>query len=268
MKISLNTIRVGIVISAVVLCAGLLALAQDSSPSPSLGDIARKTRKANAAPGHIAGKQLANEEEDGPDSTGVWRVRLCTHTPCYELSVTLPKNSKWTRPKEEPRPVLIPLPGQEPDAGRVIRLYVAESLGITYAPLDGSKRLFLQGWFSRPEYFGQGARISQDEHVQLDAANALISHFTVAASETRFRGLSIIASSSNGNYGFACAYRDEDTSIASSICDGIIRSAHNQVLDTGKRPMYPGYQPPDYYPYYPRIDDPPVNRPDDDDPQD
>jgi len=265
MKISLITIRAWIVVTAVVFCSGLLASSQDSSgQTQSLADIARKTRKDNAAPGHVAGKQLVDEEEDGPDTTGVWRVRLCTHTPCTELSVTLPKNAKWTRGKDEPRPALIPLPGQEPDAGRVIRLYVADSLGgpvYYYAPLDGAKRLFLQGWFSHPEYFGVGARISQDEHVQVDTATGLISHFTVPASETKYRGLSIVVASMNGIYGFACVYRDADASAAASICDGIIKSAHNESLDPGRRPYFPGYQPPTYYPYYPRIDDPPPHQP-------
>jgi hypothetical protein len=267
MKTWLITIRVCLVAAALVFCTGLFASAQDSSePSPSLADVARKTRKDNAAPGHVAGKQLENEEEDGPDTTGVWRVRSCTRTPCTELSITLPKEAKWTRSKDEPRPVLIPLPGQEPDADRVIRLYVAESLTTTvrYAALDGAKRLFLQGWFSRPEYFGNGARISQDEHLQLDVANALISHFTVAASETRYRGLSIVVASSNGIYGFACVYREVDANAAASICDGITRSAHNQVLDPGMRPVFPGYIPPQYNPYYPRVDDPAPDPPEND----
>lgn len=268
MKTSGITIRACAGVTALILCTGLLASAQDSSAqAPSLADIARKTRKDNAAPGHAVGKQLVNEEEDGPDTTGLWRVRLCTRTPCTELSVSLPKEAKWTRAKDEPRPVLIPLPGQEPDADRVIRLYVADSLGVMNAPLDGAKRLFLQGWFSRPEYFGQGARVSLDEHLQMDVANALISHFTVAASETRYRGLSIVAASSNGIYGFACVYRDADTTAAGSICEGIIKSAHNQVLDQGMRPVYPNYQPPQYYPYYPRIDDPPIYRPENDEPE-
>jgi hypothetical protein len=270
MKISFNTIRGWIAVAALVLCTGLGIAAQDSSgQSPSLGDVARKTRKENSAPGHVVGKTLVNEEEDGPDTTGVWRVRLCTRTPCYELAVNLPKDAKWTRVKDEPRPVLIPLPGQEKDAGHVIRLYVAEALGTNYySPLDGAKRLFLQGWFSRPEYFGQAARIGLDEHVQVDTASALISHFTIAGGETRYRGLSIVAASPNGNYGFACVYRDEDASVAGSICDAIVKSARTQALEPGRRPFYPNYQPPTYYPYYPRIDDPRIEPPGNDDPED
>src|SRR6202008_4658620 len=137
-----STIRNWIVAPTFVLCAGLLLVAQDSGQSPSLGDVARSMRKERSAAGHVPGKQLVNEEEDGPDTTGIWRVRLCTRTPCDELSVTLPKEAKWTRPKEEPRPVLIPLPGLDKDPGRVIRLYVAESLGPVYSPVDGAKRLF------------------------------------------------------------------------------------------------------------------------------
>jgi hypothetical protein len=270
MKISLTKrtkTRRWMAVAPLLLCAGVLASAQDSA-SPSLADIARKTRKDNSAPGHVVGKQLVNEEEDGPDTTGVWRVRLCTRTPCNELSVTLPKSAKWTRAKSEPRPALILLPGAEPDPDRVIRLYVADSLATQYAMLDGPKRLFLQGWFSRPEYFGQAAHVVLDEHVQVDGANALISHFTLAATETRYRGLSIVVASQNGVYGFACVYRDADATQAGNICEGIIKSAHNQALDQGARPFYPNYQPPQYYPYYPRIDDPPINRPENDDPED
>jgi hypothetical protein len=242
--------------------------------TPSLADVARKTREENAAPGHVPGKQFGNDEDDGPDATGIWRVRLCMRTPCYELSVTLPKEAKWTRAKDEPRPVLIPLSGRElvrvdtdvdknvntdKDASRVIRLYAAElptGPAPFYASLDGAKRQFLQGWFSRTEYFGQAARILQDEHRQADLATILISHFTVASPETKFRGISIIAASPNGNYGFACVYRDEDADAAASICDAIVNSAHSQALEPGQRTIYPYYRPPVYYPYYPRIDDP------------
>lgn len=267
MKITLLTIRRLMPVAMLLLCTGPLASAQDPTcETPSLGDVARQTRKDNSAPGHVAGKQLANEEEDGPDSTGVWRVRLCTNNPCYELSVALPKEAKWTRAKDEPRPVLIPLPGQEKSADRAIRVYAAQLpmrppggpyYGAYYSPIDASKRQFLQSWFARPEYFGQGARITQDEHVQMEVnSGAVISHFTVASLETKYRGLAIIAGSPNGNYGFACVYRDEDNNAASSICDAIVRSAHSQALVPGQRPFYPNYQPPQYYPYYPRIDDP------------
>jgi len=275
MRISLITIRRCITIVALLFCAALLASAQESTgEAPSLGDVARKVRKENSAPGHVAGKTLANEEEDGPDTTGVWRVRLCTRTPCYELSVALPKNAKWTRAKDEPRPVLIPIPGPEPDAGRIIRLYGAELTSPSPAQnpfqtqLDGAKRLFLQGWFSRPEYFGQGARISLDERLQVDATFAVISHFSVAAAETKYLGESIVASSPNGNYGFACVYRSEDASSAASICDAILRSARSQALEPGARPLYPNYLPPQYYPYYPRIDDPARTPPGVEDPTD
>lgn len=266
MNISTGTTRAWAAMVALVLSAGIYVSAQDSSrQAPSLGDVARKTRKERLAAGHVRGRQLVNEEEDGPDTTGVWRVRLCTRTPCDELSITLPKEAKWTRTKQEPRPVLIPLPGNDEDANRVIRLYVAESLGPMYSPVDGAKRLFLQGWFSRPEYFGQSARIALDEHLHLDNADAVISHFTVTASDTKYRGLSIVAGTSNGNYGFACAFREQDSTAAASVCDAIVKSARNQVLDSGKRPVYPGYQPPAYYPRVddPRMDDRPYDPSDD-----
>ena len=256
MRILGGTIRTAIGGWALVLCAGLVASAQDPGQSPSLGDVARTTRKEHAAPGHVPGKQLVNEEEDGPDTTGVWRVRLCSATPCYELSIALPKSPKWTRPKAEPRPVLIPLPGTEADANRVIRIYPAEALGPQYSQVDAAKRLFLQGWFARPEYFGQAARIVLDEHVQIDGANATISHFTVTGDSGKYRGLSVVASTANGNYGFACAFREEDASAATSTCDAIVKSARSQALEPGKRPVYPYYPPPVYYPRY-DPDDPP-----------
>lgn len=276
MKDCLLTTRGYLATAALVLSVGMFASAQDAA-TPSLADVARKTRQQNSAPGHPVGKQLVDEEEDGPDTTGVWRVRLCTRTPCNELSVTLPKNSKWTRAKDEPRPVLIPLSGPEPDPDRVIRLYVAESLVSTtrYSLLDGAKRLFLQGWFSRQEYFGQGARITLDENLQLDNTYAVVSHFTLAASEPHYRGVSIVVASVNGPYGFACVFREADAKQAASTCDGIIASAHNQALDVGQRPIYPYYpqpyyypQPPQYYPYRPRIDDPPLDPPGYEDPED
>jgi hypothetical protein len=264
MTVLKGTNRGWMVGAAMILCTALFTSGQDSSQAPSLGDIARKTRKDRASASHIAAKRLVNEEEDGPDTTGVWRVRLCARTPCDELSVTLPKEAKWMRPKEEPRPVLIPLPGHDQDANRVIRLYVGESLGPMYSPVDGAKRLFLQSWFSRPEYFGQAARIALDERIRLDNADAVVSHFTVAASTTKYRGLSVVVGTSNGDYGFACVFREEDSAAAGSICDAIVKSARNQVLEPGKRPVYPGYEPPAYYP---GVDDPPADPPDPDDPQ-
>ena len=255
MRISRSTIRRWMVLAALAFGVNLCASAQDST-GQSLGDVARKTRKEHAAPDHVPGKQLVNEEEDGPDTTGIWRVRLCSFTPCYELSIALPKSPKWTRAKAEPRPVLIPLPGAEADASRVIRIYAAESLGARYSPVDGAKRVFLQGWFARPEYFGQAARIVLDEHVPIEGANATISHFTVMGDASKYRGLSIVASTPNGSYGFACAFRDEDASAASSICDAIVKSARSQALEPGKRPVYPNYEPPDPPEYYPQRYDP------------
>jgi len=246
MRISQTTIR-RMVLAAGALWLSSCAWAQDSL-GQSLGDVARKTRKEHAAPNHVPGKQLVDEEEDGPDTTGIWRVRLCSATPCYELSIALPKSPKWTRAKAEPRPVLIPLPGAEADSNRVIRIYAAESLGSAYSPVDGAKRVFLQGWFARPEYFGQAARIVLDEHIQIEGVNATISHFTVTGDAGKYRGLSIVASTANGSYGFACAFREEDASAGSSICDAIVKSARSQALEPGKRPVYPNYEPPDYYP--------------------
>jgi hypothetical protein len=262
MKTSPKTIRMRMAAVAFMVCSGLSSGQTSAEQTPSLGDVARTVRKEHASPGRVPGKQLVDEEEEGPDTTGIWRVRLCTRTPCNELSIALPKDVKWTRPKEEPRPVLIPLPGQADNASRVIRLYVAESLAPLYTPVDGAKRMFLQAWFSRPEYFGQPARISQDEHFHLDNADAVISHFSIAATTNKYHGLSVVVGTSNGSYGFACVFLAEDTPAAGSICDAIVRSARNQVLVPGQRPVYPNYEPPAYYPRYV-----PDETPDDDDPQ-
>jgi len=254
------TIRGLMAVTVLILWVGLCAHGQDSSSQP-LGDVARKTRKEHAASDRPAGRQLVNEEEDGPDTTGVWRVRLCSRTPCYELSIALPKSPKWRRATEQPRPALIPLPGPADDPDRVIRVYVAESLEPMYS-IDGGKRTFLQGWFARPEYFGRSAHIVLDEHTQVDNFQAVISHFTVAG-DVKYRGLSVVSSTPNGNYGFACVFRDQDAATASSICDAIVKSARGQMLEASRPQYYPTYQPPQtYYPqYYPQ------NNPENEDPE-
>jgi len=264
MSLRLNPIPRWMAVTVVACGLAVIAVAQDSS-NQSLGDAARQARKEHAEAGHVAARQLVNEEEDGPDTTGLWRVRACAFAPCHELAITLPKDVKWTRAKPEPRPVLIPLAGEEQDAEKTIRLYVAESLGPMYGPVDAAKRMFLQSWFARPEYFGQGARIERDEHVPLDAAAGLISYFTIEAKVTRFRGMSVVAGANYGSYGFACVFREQDAAAAASICDAIVRSARNQVLEPGKRPVYPNYYGPTQY--YPRTDDPPEDPPDNDDPK-
>jgi hypothetical protein len=230
----------------VISYASVVVGAQDSSSqSPSLGDLARKTRQENSAPGHLRGMQLVDEENDGPDTTGMWRVELCTRTPCYELSVALPPELKWTRPLEEPRPVLIQLPGAQKDASRIIRLYVGESLAPIYSPLDVAKREFLQGWFARPEYFGRAAHIDLDERIAIYGNSAILSHFTVL-SGARYRGLSVVATSPNGSYGFACVYREQDSAAAASICDAIVKSAMVQKLEPAAAPTdYPDDPPGD-----------------------
>jgi hypothetical protein len=247
-------------------CIGLFGFAAGANlaaqDSPSLGDIARKTRKERASAAHVPAKQVTREEDDGPDAAGVWRVHLCPHLPCYELSVTLPKSMKWKRAAEEPRPVVIPLAGSENDSKREIRIYAAESIPPIYV-LDAAKRNFLQGWFARPEYFGRTAHIELDEHLQLDNIPAVISRFVVKADAGQpgnYRGLGIVADSPNGNYGFACVFREEDTASAESVCDAIIRSAKNQAIVWTPPPKIEE-NPPDDSPVDRRRDD------DDDDPQ-
>lgn len=252
----------------ILLALGLSACVWAQDAAPSLGDVARKSRKEHASAAHQPARQVTNEEEDGPDAGGVWRVRLCSRTPCYELSIALPKSPKWIRPAAQPRPALIPIQGHEDDLSHAIRVYAAES--ITAISLDAAKRAFLQGWFARPEYFGQAARLVLDERGSLDGSLSTITHFTVLSGGIKFRGLGVIANTINGDYGFACVFRDEDTSVAGSICDGIIKSARNQVLDASRR-IYPTYIAPTYYypPAYParRYDDPPVDPQDDYDPE-
>lgn len=151
---------------AIVLGIALSAYSPAQDTSPSLGDVARKTRKEHSSASHLPAKQVTNEEEDGPDAGGVWRVRLCSRTPCYELSIALPKNPRWIRPTAAPRPVLIPLVGHEDDMSHAIRVYAAESIGPAYPALDVAKRTFLQAWFARPEYFGP--RLTQDERIEME----------------------------------------------------------------------------------------------------
>jgi hypothetical protein len=255
------------VMTALVLGASLSTWGQDSTQS--LGDVARKTRKEHASAGHIPASRLATEDEDGPDAGGVWRLRLCTYSPCHELSVNLPKSPKWSRAAAEPRPVLIPLAGHEEDSSRVIRVYAAESIPQTYN-LNAAERIFLQGWFARPEYFGQAAKILLDEHPIIDGGGAVIAHFIVNGPKQRYRGLSVVALTSYGSFGFACVFREEDTEAATSTCDAIVNSAKAQTLDPAKQHYYPGYQPPpQYYPEYNprRYDDPPPDDPPDNEDQ-
>lgn len=264
MTFSLRVTRGWAVVAGLALWASLGARGQDSSgqsssgqssSSQSLGDVARKTRKEHASASHVPAQQVTNEDEDGPDAGGVWRVHLCPQTPCYQLSITLPKSPKWSRPAAEPRPVLIPLLGREDDPSRAIRVYAAESLPGTYA-YERAERAFLQGWFARPEYFGQAARIVLDEHLVLDGRAATITHFTVNGGGIKYRGLSVVAGMPFGKFGFACVFHEEDSSVADSICDAIIKSARSETLQPAKPQVYPSYPDP---PTYPRYDDPPDN---------
>lgn len=229
MKFSPNPTRAWIVLTALTSCAGVAASAQENS-GQSLGDLARKTRQEQSAPNHVSGKKLT-DEDDGPDGGGVWRIRLCTLQPCYEFSVTLPKSPKWSRAEPEPRPVLIPSAGNEEDATRAIRVYAAQSTDLKYTA-DTFKRAFLQEWFARSEYFGRAAHIALDEHVRIDWTNGLITHFTIAEGALKYRGVSAVAGSPYGNFGFACVYREEDSAVAESVCDAIIKSAQYQELQS------------------------------------
>ena len=245
MTSSENPTRARALLTAFVFCSTFVAWGQDSS-AQSLGDVARKTRHERSAPSHVPARKVASEDFDGPDTSGVWRMRLCTISPCYELSITLPKTQKWSRAAEQPKPVLIPLPGHEENPGHSIRVYAAESSDPRYFA-DGFKRTFLQAWFARPEYFGQSAQLLRDEHVPLDFSTGTITHFTITTPTLKYRGLSVIAGSNQGNFGFACVFREEDSAVGTSICDAIVKSARYQELQSSFiRKVYPPvYDPPD-----------------------
>lgn len=245
-------------------CSALLLLsgglwAQDASPS--LGDVARSARKERSSATRAPSKRIT-DDQDEPDAGGVWRTPLCSNQVCYTLSISLPKSPRWIRPSEEPRPVLIPLPGHEDDLSHAIRVYKAEPFPANVATADIAKKIFLQVWFSRPEYFGQPARISSDERLPPETGEAKLSHFTITREIAKFRGISVVEVSPLGSYGFACVFLDEDSNAASSVCDAIIRSARAQTFLTAYRRPTPQYiDPPQYYP---RNDDPPDDPPDED----
>ena len=236
----------------------IVGCAQDAQPS--LGDVARQTRKQHAQ-SQAQIKKLNSEDEDSPDAGGVWRVMECSQT-CYEFSVTLPKSPPWMRSAEPPRPVLVPLVGHEDDLSRAIRVYKAESVPATSQ--DMARKTFLQAWFGRPEYFGHAARLLETERVNFEFSSGTITRFTILSNGVLYRGFGVMASAAYENYGFACTFRDADTDIAGSICEAIVRSARNQVLPLVKRQVYPAYQPPPEY--YPQPDDP-EDPPSTDDPE-
>jgi hypothetical protein len=262
-----TTIRTGLLLAALALTPSTSCLAQDSStPSPSLGDVARSTRKEHASADHVTAKQVTDEDVDGPDAGGVWRVELCLQMPCHEFAITLPKSLKWSREASEPRPVYISLPGHEGDRNHAIRVYAAHAIPRTYYGYDSGTKIFLQSWFARPEYFGQAARIVQRQGVVVDGRGATIAHFTVASGVVKFRGASVVALTSYGEFGFACVFREEDAGDAASICDAIIASARSpslQPVPPRYYPNYPGYGSPGYVPR----NDPPSDPPEDDDPE-
>ncbi len=261
MTVREHPIRSRIALMALVCCFSWGARAQDSS-SPALGDVARKTRNEHATAAAVPGKRVLSDEDDSPDGSGLWRVRACPQIAlCYELAVTLPKNPKWVRVTREPRPVLIPLAGYEENADHAIRVYGAESLGALQSE-EIAKRTLLQSWFARPEYFGQSARLTRDEHIWIDGRNAaIVTHFWVPGAAVKYRGVSIVAGWAYGYFGFACVYRDDDSVAASSVCDAIVNSARYSILTPpGKRRVYAEDQDPP-------VDDPQNDPPEGDDPQ-
>jgi len=236
---------------------GLSVLAATQEPSSSLGEVARKARKERSSAPHASGKRMS-EDEDGPDLGGVWRVRHCSPQVCYKLSVVLPKTPHWTRQETEPRPVLIPLAGNQEDLSHAIRVYALETLPNTIGFIDAEKKALLQAVFARPEYFGQPARLIQDERVPANNGEMKISHFSINSAKGNFRGASVVAGSPLGSYAFACVYREEDALAAGSTCDAIAKSARDQAFLTSQTRQYPTYDPPDYDPQS-DPPDPPAN---------
>lgn len=236
MRLHFGTIRAWMLLTGLV---GLVSLAsvrtwgQDSSSGQSLGDAARNARNEHAATS-VPATRVVDSDDDGPDSAGVWRIRMCARIPCYEVSITLPRNPKWTRAAAAPRPVVIPLLRSGDNPARAVRVYAAPSIEGIYSTIEASKRSLLQGWFARPEYFGHQAHIVLDEHVLVDGHNATLSHFGVTDGASKYQGFSIVANSPNGNSGFACVFRDQDAAAAISICDAVVKSATDQSLETPK----------------------------------
>lgn len=234
---SAHTVRRGFIAGLLIFCAGVYVSGQDS-PSPSLGDVARQSRTEHASPGQTAAEHSLNEDEDGPDASGTWQVRLCPQLPCDVLSITLPKTSKWSRAADPPRPVLIPVPGEGNDPAHAIRVYAADSIeGRAY--LESADKTFLQGWFARPQYFGRAARLERIERVKIDNYDAKITHFSVEAAPG-YHGLSVVSATAYGNFGFACVFRDEDASAAANVCDAIVKSARFQTIRPRRLTIFPG----------------------------
>jgi hypothetical protein len=140
---------------------------------------------------------------------------------------------------------LIPVAGHEDDASRAIRVYAGQSNDARYF-VDAFKRVFLQSWFARREYFAQSAQLLRDEHVPIDFTTGTITHFTITTPDLKYRGLSLIVGSNQGNFGFACVFREEDTAVGNSICDAVVKSARYQELQPSSiRRVYPEDDPPD-----------------------
>ena len=143
-----------------------------------------------------------------------------------------------------------------------IRVYAAEALPTNVGTVDAAKRTFLQALFSRPEYFGQPARLLSDLELPIESGQAKITHFEIV-SATKYKGLSVVAMAPNGAYGFACVFQADDSSAATSICEAIVKSARNQAFLTAvQRRDYRNYQDPPTY--YPQNNDPPDDPPEQD----
>lgn len=224
MKMRLSNRRM---LAGLTLICGLAitARAQDSSRTPSLGDLARRTRQEHTAKDHVASKQVLNEESQ----SATWVVHACKHMPCYSLSITLPKNAQWSKPATGQVYATIPLPGHEADPNHIIRVYGADLLN-TYT-IERGKRLFLQEWFSRPYFFGQSAKFVFDDPTAVDGTPAVITHFTLPNRVGQYRGLALIAGTPAGTVGFACVFRDDDSGDAISVCESILNSGRISVME-------------------------------------
>ena len=77
-------------------------------------------------------------------------------------------------------------------------------------------------------------------HVPIDWSTGTVTHFTITTAALKYRGLSVVAASNQGNFGFACVFREEDSDVGNSICEAIVKSARYQELQSSFiRKVYP-----------------------------
>ncbi|MGC2328422.1 MAG: hypothetical protein WA604_17040 [Candidatus Sulfotelmatobacter sp.] len=223
MRLSIRRIMAGL---AFISAIAIAAWAQDSGQAPSLGDLARKTRQEHTSKDHVASKKVLNEENH---ASATWPVVACKYRPCYSLTITLPRNTQWSKPGDGQTYASIALPGKEADQGHIIRVYGASLLNSS--TVEQAKHAFLQGWFSQPYFFGQAAKFLFDEQTTIDGNPAVITHFTLPNKMGPYGGLGLIAGTPAGSFGFACVFRDDDSGDATSVCESILNSGRITMME-------------------------------------